>query len=181
MGRGAATRFGLVLTAAMAALSWAAPAVSQTLAAAVKATYLYKLAPFVAWPQGAFDAPGSPLVICVQGEDPFGPLLDRAIAGQRVDGRPVTARRMPAVGKNSGCHLLFAGGSRLQPAAEALKAVRGEPVLTVTDARPNAPRGMVHFVVAGNRVRFVIDGPGANAHGLQLSSKLMALAVKETP
>jgi len=58
----------------------AAPTHAQdSLETAVKATYLYKFAPFVTWPQ----RPG-PFVICVVGRDPFGPVLDQAVAGQRA-------------------------------------------------------------------------------------------------
>jgi len=43
----------------------------EALDAAVKATYLYKLAPFVDWPPASFPAPDSPFDLCIVGDDPF--------------------------------------------------------------------------------------------------------------
>ncbi|MGZ6039208.1 MAG: YfiR family protein, partial [Phenylobacterium sp.] len=61
---------------------------------AVKATYLYKLAPFVSWPNASWSTSNAPLLICVQGADPFGPLLDQATAGQWVGSHPVVVKRV---------------------------------------------------------------------------------------
>jgi hypothetical protein len=62
--------------------------------------------------------------------------------------------------------------------AQALDAVRGAPVLSVTDGAKSADaKGIVHFVVLENRVRFEIDVQAASASGLKISSKLLDLAV----
>ena len=146
----------------------------DSLEIAVKATYLYKFAPFVTWPSEAFDSPTSPLVICVVGRDPFGPVLDRAVAGQAVAGRRVAVRRLGMVRGRDGCHIVYVGTGG-QSAAQALQAVRGQPVLTVTDN--SSARGVFDFVIVDNRVRFRIDERPAVAGGLQISSKLLSLAV----
>ncbi len=147
----------------------------------VKATYLYKFAPFVTWPDVAFTAPNSPFVICVLGDDPFGPVLDQAISSQRVGARAIAIRRLEKVDKGSGCQILYVGGSRVQSAADALASVRGAPVLTVTDAARTEPPGVIHFVVQDNRVRFQIDDQAAAQNGLSISSKLLSLAVSVRP
>jgi hypothetical protein len=49
-------------------------------------------------------------------------------------------------------------------------------VLVVTDAEITGREGMIHFVVVGGRVRFNVDLTAANAAGLQVSSRLLALA-----
>jgi hypothetical protein len=165
-----------VLMASTAAPSLAGDAAS--IEYAVKATYLYKLAPFVEWPAQAFPAPASPLTLCVQGEDPFGAVLDRAVAGQRLGAHPIVVRRLEAVDAGSGCQILYAGGGRRQSAADALRAVHGSAVLTVTDgARGTGARGIIHFVLKDNRVRFDIDGEAASENGLTISSKLLSLAL----
>jgi YfiR/HmsC-like len=143
----------------------------------VKAAYLYKVAPFVSWPQSALGGPGRPFILCVQGSDPFGSELDRAVAGQGVAGHPFVVRRLETVSADSGCLILFAGGSRRQSVADALHAVRGTNVLTVTDGeRPDAPRGVIHFVISEGRVRFDIDTQAARENGLEVSAKLLVLA-----
>ena len=145
---------------------------AQALETAVKATYLYKFAPFVDWPPKAFDGPASPLVVCVQGDDPFGPLLDQAVSGQKIGAHPVQARRVEVVDAASGCHIVFVAGSKRQPQADALKALHGSGALTVTDGGG----GAIRFVILNDRVRFDIDAAEAGADGLTLSSKLLSLA-----
>ena len=151
----------------------------EPLELAVKATYLYKLAPFVTWPASAWADPAAPLVICVQGKDPFGPVLDRAVAGQRIGGRPVIVRRLPHVDPTSGCQIVYIGGSDTQPEPAALHEIGKAPVLTVTDQeRGTGAPGDVHLVLMDGRVRFLIDNGQAQQQGLAISSKLLALALK---
>jgi len=165
---------GAVVLAAV--LLAAGPAAAQgALELPVKAAFLTKFPAFATWPDGAVAA-SEPLQLCVVGADPFGAALDqsaRASGGER----PIAIRRLASVEKASGCHILFAAGSPRQSAAEALQAVKGEPVLTVTDSARGTARGMVHFVVFQDRVRFHIDAAQAAQNGISLSSKLLALGL----
>ena len=168
------SRLANLAAGAIAALLLLSPrADAQSLETAVKATYLYKFAPFVEWPTKVFEGPASPLVVCVQGDDPFGALLDRAVAGQRIGGRPVQTRRLDMVDATSGCHIVFVAGSKRQAQADALKALHGAAALTVTDGAG----GVIRFVTVNDRVRFEIDTAEAAADGLALSSKLLNLAL----
>ena len=143
----------------------------------VKADYLAKFAPFVVWPQTAFAGPSSPLVICVQGADPFGGVLDRATAGQSVGAHPVIVRRVARLAADSGCQIAYVAGSPVQPQADALHAVDGQPVLTVTDVDGGGGgKGIVQLVLVNGHVRFMIDAARAAQSGLAISSKLLALA-----
>lgn len=160
----------------------AARAEDESLEYAVKATYLYKFAPFVEWPDRAFDSPSSPLDLCVVGDDPFGRILDRAVEGQRIGQRPIEIRRLRTVGRDSGCDIMYVAGSPAQPAAEILETVRGTPVLTVTDAaRDGDAKGIIHFVIYDDRVRFEIDDQTAAENGLMISSKVLSLALSVRP
>jgi YfiR/HmsC-like len=149
---------------------------------AVKAAYLYKLAAFVEWPPSRFDSPNSPLHICIIGEDPFKAVLDQAVAGVAIAGRPVQVARYDAAQPNMGCHIAYVAGGTAQSRADALKALRGDAVLTVTDrgrgpADPGADQGIVSFVLKDNRVRFDIDQRQAVDDHLSLSGKLLSLAL----
>jgi hypothetical protein len=167
-----------------AALLASTPAVAGTdpgtLELAVKAAYLYKLGSFVTWPSDPARL-AAPLAICVQGTDPFGPLLDRAAAGQSVAGRPVVVRRVARLEPDSGCAIAYVAGSAVQSQAQALAAVERAPVLTVTDAARGPTRGIVHLLLDAGKVRFAIDAAKADEAGLAISSKLLALAVVVRP
>ena len=150
-----------------------------SLAAEVKAAYLDKLGEFVEWPAAAFAAPTDPARLCVAGDDPFGPLLDQAVQGQKIASHPIVLVRLDKVDRPTPCHILFAAGSPRQSVADDLDKARGAAVLTVTDgASGPTARGMVNFVLRSNRVRFEIDEEAASQSGLTISSKLLSLAVK---
>ena len=150
---------------------------AQPLELAVKAAYIAKFAPFVAWPPSAFARATAPLAVCVQGDDPFGPLLDNLAAGHSVGGHPVIVRRMARLEPDTSCQIAYVAGSTAQSRAAALKAVEAVPVLTVTDADDDAgDAGIVRLELVGGRVRFMIDDARAARAGLTISSKLLALA-----
>jgi hypothetical protein len=180
-GTGGPRRVGVALVTAALLLIVAGTAWPQgSLEAAVKAAYLFKFPLFVEWPQAAGATRA--FVLCVVGEDPFRGVLDEAATGQRVGGRPVLLRRLPAIGRGSDCDVLFASGSPVQSVAAILETVRSTPVLTVTDSeRLGGPPGIIDFVIVNNRVRFSIDDAAAAANGLAISSKLLSLAVVVRP
>ena len=156
--------------------AWANDA--NALALAVKATFLYKFEPFVSWPAQAFASPDAPFTICVVGGDPFGPLLDRAVAGQQTAGHPITVLRLGAVSRDAHCQLLYVAATDPGAVRQAESAVAGTAVLTVTDSIDDGTaKGMINFVIADNRVRFEIDDAAARQNGLTISSKLLSLAV----
>lgn len=167
------------------ALAWALSPVAaaatahppQSLEYAVKANYLVRFTAFVDWPPPALGSAGSPIVICVVGENPFGQSLERSAAGQSVNGRPLSVRHIQQVHARSGCHVVYLARSGSQSVAQALRGLGAAPVLTVTDSRVGASRGVIHFAVSENRVRFHVDEAQAGASGLSVSSRLLSLAL----
>ena len=166
----------LGVAAAAAALA-AAPARAQPTEDEVKAAFIPKFARYVSWPRGAAPGPDQPFRLCVVGRDPFGRLLDQAAAAETVDGRAIQVRRMATPDAAAGCHLAYVRGQSGADTARLLVALRRRPVLTVTDARAGPQRGIIHFTVAGGRVRFFIDEAAAAERGLSISSRLLALAL----
>lgn len=151
----------------------------SSLEAAVKASYLTKFGPFIGWPGAAMPA-GAPARICVIGDDPFGTTIDEAARGQQMNGHPLVVARMGAIdpGAAASCQIMFVGKPTTQPTAATLRAANGLPVLTVTDRSRGVTGGIIEFVVEDGRVRFDIDQRAAQACGLQISAKLLALAVE---
>jgi hypothetical protein len=176
-------KIGAMLAALLLALLAAAPAWSDgqgdSLAPAIKATFLYKFAPFVEWPDSAFASPTSPYQICVIGQDPLGDLLDRAVQGQHAGVRAFVVARQPATADQRACHIAFVSDTADQPASKILAALQGMPVLTVTDnAQDASTAGIINFLLVSNHVRFEIDAQAAKQNGLVISSKLLSLAVR---
>ena len=148
-----------------------------SLEAAVKATYLYKLAPFVEWPAAPASAAPSSFAICVQADEAFAALVQKATAGQEVVGRPIAVHSLARLDGSSGCQIAYVGGSAAQSQDAALKSLDAAGVLTVTDEDRGPARGVVHLLLSGGRVRFDIDRNAAAREGLTISSKLLSLAL----
>jgi hypothetical protein len=159
----------------MLALVLLAPGIARAQSAsevAVKAAFLLKFSAYIDWPAGA-----GPMTLCTVGRNVLGGALERAASGQHIGGRPVQVRRLDTIARGSGCDLAYLTGSAHQSVPAALAATGSAPVLTVTDGRWSNVRGMIHFQIASNRVRFHIDDQQAAASGLSVSSKLLSLAL----
>jgi hypothetical protein len=163
--------------AATAQVAFAPAASADVSEMAVKAAFLPRFARYVSWPASAMPKGSDPFVLCVIGDDPFGPALDEAARSQSIDGRRIVVRRLETAAGAAGCQIAFVDGSRNQPTGQLLAALARSPVLTVTDASNGGQRGLVHFTVVSGRVRFFIDQAGATHRGLTISSRLLALAV----
>lgn len=148
---------------------------------AVKATYLYKFAPFIEWPASTFASPTSPLHICVLGDDAFAGVLEQAAMGQRLDGRPIMVRRLRTADKPTGCHILYLGAGAAKSSGNLLRVLKGSPILTVSDRGGDGQGAIIQFLVKDGRVRFGVDLAAANANGVTISSKLLSLAVLVKP
>ena len=169
-----ALRHGLALLLAAAMLCGPSPLAAQPSDMAVKAAFLSKFGSYVGWPS---PAAAGPIYLCVIGSDPFGRLIEDAVRGQQTGGRPLQLRRFAGADGAAGCHIAFVQGSSAAATGALLSALRGKPILTVTDSRAGGQQGMVHFVIHQGRVRFHIDHADAAQHRLSLSSRLLSLAV----
>jgi hypothetical protein len=165
-------RMALMATVAISLCAMLPARAAESVEYAVKAAYLVKFIPFIDWPDAVFATPDQPVTVCLLGPDPFGGRLD-AEAGQKSGERIVAVKHVEALDDAANCQLLFAGAAPQAP--EALAAATGKPIVTVTDS--GLPlHGIISFVIADNHVRFDIDQAAADADGIKISSKLLALA-----
>jgi len=143
----------------------------------VKAVFLFNFAQFVDWPAEAFPAADTPVVICVLGNDPFGPALDQTVRDERLGGRPFQVRRYQSVDEIKTCHILFISRSEGDRPQAILTGLKQRPILTVSDADRFAERGgMIRFVTDRNRIRLQLNLAATEAAHLTISSKLLRVA-----
>lgn len=144
----------------------------------VKAAFLFNFASFVDWPGQAYASPTAPFVIGIIGDDPFGPILDEIVAGETTQGHPLVIRRLTTrqVAEAAGCHVLFISQSEARRLRPILQAVRGKPVLTVSDAPGFIDAGGTLAFTTETNVKLSINPLAARAASLTISSKLLRLA-----
>lgn len=148
----------------------------------LKAGFLYNFAHFIQWPANAFADPGSPLIIGVLGDDPFGSNLDEIARGERVGNHPLTVQRYQQIEDVKTCHILFVSQSEAKRIDRILMALRNRSILTVADIEGFARRGgLIRFATEKNRIRFKVNLEAAKAANLTISSKLLRAAEIITP
>ncbi len=164
----------------------------------IKAACLFRFARYVKWPAPAFKAKNSPIVIGILGKDPFGPIFDKMIKGEKVQKRRLELRRLgdfsslkaplpgneekPAGNRLSelkACHILFVSSSEKENVPEILKSVAGSWTLVAGDTAKFADMGgTINFVIFENRVRFEINLTAARKNNLVISSRVLDLAIR---
>jgi hypothetical protein len=146
----------------------------------VKAAMLYKFAVFVEWPSEAFSAATSPFVVCILGDDPFGPWLQQEMGETRIGPHPVEIRQLGSNRPGGQCHLVFVSRSEEPHLKQLLASISGTGQLIVSDV-PDIGEfcrdgGMVGLVMDSGRVRFEVNSSAADRAGLKIDSRLKRIA-----
>ena len=143
----------------------------------IKAGFIYNFANLVQWPSTAFTQPDSPIVIGILGEDPFGTVLDRVLAGKKVNGRIFLVKRLKSASDLRECHIVFVSSSEMAHLGEAIHLVKGMPILTIGEIPGFAKRGgIINLFLEDNKVHFEVNVEAAKEADLNISSRLLALA-----
>ncbi len=143
----------------------------------VEAAYLFNFSKFITWPADS-GARGGQFSICVLGDDPFGPTLDKIVTGEKVEGKSVVDKRITRSEEATTCSILYISPSEASRLSKTLLAVKDAPVLTVSDIPDFMDRGgMIQFLLRDNRVRFAVNLAPTQRDGLALSSELLKVAV----
>lgn len=148
---------------------------------ALKAAFIYNFAKFTDWPADVLPA-AAPLAACVLGDPAVGEALQRAVKGRQAAGHGIEVSLIKGDAVLKGCHLLYVSGVSTDQATQVATTLRAVPVLTISDIDEFASGGgIAQFFVENGKMRFTINLGAARRAGLQLSSKLLALAVVVEP
>jgi len=156
-----------------------APADARTAESEIKAAFISKFGNYVEWPTSGKTAAQTPFVIGALTDDAGARELAKAAAGRTVDGRPIVVRKLARGDRLDDIAILFVARTNSGALAEMLAALKGRPVLTITESDEAIAAGsMVNFVVVDDRVRFDIGLQAAEQSSLKISGRLLALARK---
>lgn len=173
------SRVALLLLAALFGLPpLAVPAeVPKLTESEVKAAYLFNFAKYVEWPDSAFNGTNAPIIIGVLGSDTIGEDLRAVVTGRLVNGRAFELRHATLDAGLAACHILYVPAAERTSLASLAPLLRDHPVLTVSDTEAFIQQGgVIGLVKRGGNIRLQINLDAANAAGLKISSKLLALA-----
>jgi hypothetical protein len=140
----------------------------------VKAAFLYNFTKFVEWT----NVPGTDTFnICIFGDDPFGGSLDRLVKGKTAYNLKIQVRRIKEAAEARQCQIVFVRREEDAKAARLIEAVRGMPVLTVSEYRKFVTMGgIIFFSTKEGRVSIGINAQPAESAGLKISAKLLNIS-----
>lgn len=143
-----------------------------------KAEFITSFTRFIEWPERKFARPDTPFVIGVFGEDNITALLQEALQGRPIKGRPVLVKHLVNKEELRACHVLFISRSERNRIGPILGEVRRENVLAVGECDNFLSKGgVINFVTIDGVVRFQISPGAAAREKLSISSKLLQLSV----
>ncbi|MGC2638774.1 MAG: YfiR family protein [Acidobacteriaceae bacterium] len=144
----------------------------------VKAAYLFNFGKFVRFASAAAASNSRNFDLCILGEDPFGQSLDDLTANEQLDDKPVRILRLKKAEEARGCAIAYISSSEGNRVAADVSALRGQAVLTVSDAADFLQHGgMIQLLVVDSHVRFAVNLGAVRSAQLGLSSELLRVAI----
>lgn len=142
----------------------------------VKAACLYNFIKFTDWPPEAFSTPADPIRLGILGPDPFGPVLERLVAGKTLGGRSIQVIHSDRAEELKNCHLVFISASEIERPQAGLMALQRESILTVADVSQPHSNTVITFFIENRKVAFTVNLEASRRARIRLSSKLLNLA-----
>lgn len=143
----------------------------------LKAVLIYNFAQFTDWPTNAFENADSPFVIGILGNDPFGGTLETTVQSETLAGRKFVVQHFSSPSQIHTCHLLYIGQSETKRLDAVVSALKGKPILTLSDIDNSAYHGVcVRFLTQNNKIHLRINTDALKEANLVMSSKLLRLA-----
>jgi YfiR/HmsC-like len=142
----------------------------------LKAAFIYTFAKFTEWPEDILPTTAT-FSACVLGDSQIREALERTVKGRQFEGRGINVSQVQLAGKLRSCHLLYVSGVTPAQVTAIVLAVRGAPVLTISDIDDFAELGgIAQMFVENGKMHFDLNLGVAKVSRLQLSSKLLVLA-----
>jgi len=161
----------------------------------IKAAFVYNFAKFVVWPDEAKDDRDKPVVIGVLGNTPIYSALD-ALAGKKIKKRTVVCKRLKTIERLDckelesckekdkrlddlyKCRILFVANSEKKKFSKLSSICEQQHILTIGSSKDFLETGGIfNFVIKDNKVRFKVNAAAAKRAKLEVSSKVLRLAL----
>lgn len=142
----------------------------------LKVAFVLNFVRYVDWPERAFPAKDSPIVLCGIGRED-GDIGLSSLDGRKAKERLIRVRSDVSNESARGCHAVFIGEGEARRIAATVRSLSGLPVLTISDAEGFIDNGGAIGIVRGDqRLQFEINLTALDKAQLKASSQLLKLA-----
>ncbi|MDE3016732.1 MAG: YfiR family protein [Pseudomonadota bacterium] len=145
----------------------------------VKAAFIYNFIKYVEWPGDKAVSAQSNIDVCVVGQSGLNDAgsVFTAASTPRLKLTLTEEKSLHAIPRH--CHILFVARSEEDRLDKILAALKGKPVLTVSDIGRFAERGgMIGFMTEDNKIKLVINTRPATVAGMRIDAQLLEIALK---
>lgn len=143
----------------------------------LRGAYLYNFARFSEWPTPAFRSSNAPFEFAILGDSAVAGSLRRALENKRIGTHAIAVIDARTAADCATAQIVYLGAAESRAVGEALAALKGRPVLTVSEV-PSFLRmgGMIRFVRQEQTLGFEVNQRAATGAGVRLSPRLLQLA-----
>ncbi|PTN11072.1 YfiR family protein [Nitrosomonas aestuarii] len=141
----------------------------------VKAAFIYNFMAFTQWPEDT----GQTLNLCIYGEDYFGHEIDK-LENKSVNNHQIKVIRTDdSIEQLQDCQVIFFSKSVGEKLPALLATIQNKPILTLADSPGAAIQGVaINMALSNEKIVFEINLSEARSSGLNISARLLNLAVK---
>ncbi|GJL76261.1 YfiR family protein [Nitrosomonas sp.] len=140
----------------------------------VKAAFIYNFIAFTQWPADT----GQTLNLCIYGKDYFDDEIDK-LQNRSVNNHQIKVIRTDSIEQLQDCQAIFFSKSVREKLPALLDVIRNKPVLTLADSPGAATQGVaINMALSNEKIVFEINLREARSSGLNISARLLSLAVK---
>jgi hypothetical protein len=143
----------------------------------LKAAFIYQFLSYISWPEtkaGTDDV----LLIGVVGAPELADNLSMLAGNQSDDARAIEVRKLLPEGDARALHILFVDVEATAQARVLLQSAVSNGVVTITEQLPRPADSIINFEVIGGKVRFDIALGLARQHGVDVSGRLLQVALR---
>lgn len=142
----------------------------------IKADFVYTVAKFVDWPDGAFASPSAPLTFGIVGSDVVADAISQALRGKKVHERPIRTVRVTDPRRALECQILYVSDPDPGHIKALLDQVGTSSILTIGEGGDFATRGgILGLHLSDTLVQFEVNMQSAQRAGIAISSKILRL------
>jgi hypothetical protein len=142
----------------------------------VKASMIYNFLQFISWSPESLP-PSADIAVCIVAPDKFGAAIDE-LANELVQGRRLTVRRMSALDEIEQCRVIFVDAEETARFAPVFAEMQARSILTIGESEDFLSKGgVINFLTENGKLRFEINHRAALDSRIQISSKLLRLAI----
>ena len=145
----------------------------------VKAAFIYNFVKFIEWPGAKAIAQHTNIDICTVGNGGLNSAANvfKAASTAKLSLSLVQENNIRNAAAH--CHILFVSRSEKDALGDVLAALKGQPVLTVSDIDGFAEAGgMIEFVSNNNKIKVVVNKGAVSATGMRVDAQLLEIALK---